>query len=170
MDFRRTMSGWNSFRLTALRIVVLALLLAAPAAWAAPMNAATLPLEDAIKIPDQTLGYQKSVDLSLPALPAKPGKIIVLRFKMVSYCDTLGGCNSNAAIRLNGAPIGRYTAGGDERMVGRSAMFEFTHYGDYKDPFPVFSGPNMVILFAPDVKTGDASTKDGLGATFALNV
>jgi hypothetical protein len=78
------------FALIGWRVIAFALLLTAPAAWAVPTNAATLPLEDVIKLPDQTLDFQKSVDLALPGLPAKPGKIIVLRFKMVSFTETMG--------------------------------------------------------------------------------
>ncbi len=104
---------------------------------AAEFTAATLPLEDAIKLPDQTLGFQKSADLALPGLPAKPGKIIVLRLKMVSFAKGVGGCWFNAALQLNGAPVGRFTAGGDERMIGRPPRFELA---GYEEPFPIFNG------------------------------
>jgi len=135
---------------------------------AAEFTAATLPLEDAIKLPDQTIVSLKSADLALPGLPTKPGKIIVLRLKMVSSCAGLGGCWFNAAIQLNGAPIGRRTSGGDERMIGRSTTFEFTH--GYTDLFSVFNGGNLRIIYAPDVETGDRATKDGMGATFTLDI
>jgi hypothetical protein len=138
---------------------------------AAEFTAATLPLEDVIKLPDQTIDFQKSVDLILPGLPEKPGKIIVLRFKMVSFYGGIAGCSENAMVELNGTGIGRHTSSGDERIIGRSTTFEFATF--YTGTIPIINDslpPDFTVIFAPDVKTGDSATKDGMGATFTLNV
>ena len=44
-------------------------------------------MENAVRLSDQTLLAEKSVELALPSLPAKPGKIVVLRFRTVSYSE-----------------------------------------------------------------------------------
>ena len=63
-------------------------------------------LEDAVRLSDQTLLAEKSVELALPPLPAKPGKIIVLRFRMVSYAKTAAGCNMNATVETERHAVG----------------------------------------------------------------
>ena len=134
----------------------------------AATNAANLPLTDVITLPDQTLEFEKSAVLSLPPLPAKPGKILVLSFKAVSYAKGPSGCNYNGAVKINDVALGRFTTGGTERLLGRPAMFEFVE--TYKRAFPVFSGTRLMVLFAPDAKVGDGMTRDKLGATFALDI
>lgn len=152
-------------RLCLFGLMCLSLLAASVGAVA---NAANLPLTDVITLPDQTLPFQKSAELTLPALPAKPGKIIVLAFKAVSYAKGPAGCNYNATVKINDATLGRFTTGGAERLIGRPAMFEFVE--TYKQAFPVFSGTRLMVLFAPDAKVGDGMTRDHLGATFTLDI
>ena len=137
-------------------------------AQAAEMNAAALPLADVIRLDEQTLPFEGSVALPLPPLPAKPGEVIVLRFRAVSYADRVAGCNYNMALKLNDAVLGRYTAGGDERLIGREPMFEFAQ--KWKGQFQIFSGPNMMVMFAPSAQLGDAMSTDGQGATFAMDI
>jgi hypothetical protein len=147
--------------------LLIAALVLAGAAGAAPD--AKLPLADVLRLPDQTLpDMEQAVNLSLPALPAKPGMALILRFRMVSYAESMAGCNLNGAVELNGAPVSRYTAGGDERLIGRSPIFEFVE--QYSGGFDVFDGPKLDVIFAPDVEVGDRATRDGLGATFVLDV
>ena len=50
-------------------------------------------LEDAIRLADQTLPTEKAVESSLPPLPARPGRTVVLRLRLVSYANTEAGCN-----------------------------------------------------------------------------
>lgn len=133
-------------------------------------TAATLPLKDVIGVGDRVLGYRQSEEITLPALPARPGSIIVLRLRAVSYAGHRAGCNYNAMLTLNGAPLGRYTEGGRERMVGRNAMFRFGEWRGGDEDWQIFSGAMIRIMFAPDVDTGDGMTRDGQGATFALDV
>ena len=147
--------------------VLIAVLMLAGAAAAEP--GAKLPLADVLRLPDQTLPEMKqAVNIILPALPAKPGMTIILRFRMVSYAESMAGCNLNGAVELNGAPISRFAAGGDERLIGRSPTFEFAE--QYSGGFDVFGGPKLDVLFAPDVDAGDRATRDGLGATFVLDI
>jgi hypothetical protein len=126
-------------------------------------------LEDVIRLSDQILLAEKSVELALPPLPAKAGKVILLQLRTVSYSQTAAGCNSHATVMLNGTPLGRHRSGGGERMIGRSPSFEFTE-GHPGTPYPAFSGTLLTTMFAPDVDTGDRMTKDGLGATFVLDI
>ncbi len=135
---------------------------------AAKCNAAELSLQDAIKLPDQLIAPAASVDLSLPALPAKAGKVVVLKLKIVCEYPAPAGGNYNAAVLLNGTGMRNFTSGGDERLIGRDKSLEFT--SDYTGLYSVMSGQALLVLFAPDIKTGDAMSKDGLGATFTLNI
>jgi hypothetical protein len=129
----------------------------------------SLPLDDTIRLGDQALPAEQAVQLSLPPLPGKPGKTIVLRFSMVAYADRAAGCNMNARVELNGTPLGRRTAGGDERLIGRAPTFEFAT-GNHRLGFSVFSGDRLMVMFAPDVVTGDRMSKDGSGASFAMEI
>lgn len=136
---------------------------------ALPAGAATPALEEPIRLPAQSVPPGQAVTLTLPALPAKPGKVILLRLRAVIRTATVAGCNYNASLRLNDHPIGRYTAAGDERLVGRDPSFEFAT-GHEGTSFPALAGTALMMLFAPDVNQGDAATKDGLGATFLLDI
>ena len=123
---------------------------------AADANAASLPLEDVIPVGTQTVPFGKSVQISLPPLPQKPGKVIVLRCSAVAVTSRPAGCNYNAVLKLNDAPVTRRTVGGEERLIGRPAMFQFA--GGDKRIFQVFSGSKLMLVYAPDAKTGDAMT------------
>lgn len=139
---------------------------------AAPLTAESkptaLPLEDVLQLHPQSVPQGKPVELSLPALPAKPGKVLLLRFRAVILSPSEGGCNFNASVYLNGVCLGRYTTGGEERLVGREPTLELSAQRNVG--FPVFSGDKLMMMFAPTVERGDAMTTDGLGATFALNL
>ncbi len=106
-------------------LAIAALLLAVPAP-AAEKQACVPALEDAIRLGDQTLPAEKSIELALPPLPAKPGKTVVLRFRMVSYATTEAGCNCTPRWRSTARPWAATLAGGNERLIGRSPSFEFT--------------------------------------------
>jgi hypothetical protein len=152
---------------TPVAAIIVAAVLALIEARAEEPQKKPLLLDSAIPLADQTLPAEKTVELAVPSLPSRPGRIIVLRFRMVSYNIRPGGCNLNAQVQLNGLPLGRWTAGGSERLIGRSPSFELVagHRG-----FAIFNGSVMSVLFAPDVDRGDRMTKDGLGATFTLDV
>ena len=126
------------------------------------------PLESATHFEDLALGFQESADILLPSLPAKPGQVIILRLRMVSFTETEGGCNFNAGLKINDGDLGRMTSGHTERLIGRPASFEFCKR--FAGAFQVFSGPSIMTMFAPTVDSGDAMTKDGLGATFMLDI
>ncbi len=136
---------------------------------AGPLAAEPLVLEDAVAVENQAVPPNSAVEVVLPPLPAKPGKTVVLRFRMVLKARTEAGCNLNGAVRLNGTPLGRFTAAGRERLLGREPQFQFTKGNDGR-VFPVFSGPVLMIMFAPDADRGDAMTTDGLGASFVMDV
>ncbi len=127
-----------------------------------------LELVDEVRLEDQSIAKDEAIDLALPALPAREGHVAVLTFRAVIRTEGPGGCNYNASILINGAPVSRYAAGGDERLLGRLAGLDLVEGA--APPFPVFSGDRAMMMFAPDVDTGDAMTLAGLGATFALDV
>lgn len=141
-----------------------------PLSLRADHSAATLPLEDAIALPDQTIAFQESVTLTVPPLPAKPGRIMVLRFRSASFSEKPSGCNFNATVQWNDTYLGRQTVGGELRMVGRAAAFEFSELYPHEGSFALFGGNTLMILFAPEVDTADRMTKDGLGSWFALDI
>ena len=66
--------------------------------------------------------------------------MIILRLRAVIRTATVAGCNYNASLRLNDHPIGRYTAAGDERLVGRDPSFEFAT-GHEGTSFPALAAP-----------------------------
>ncbi len=131
-------------------------------------NAAALPLQDVTDAGTVKVPFHETRHVTLPALPAKPGKAIILRFGAVAYAPGPGGCNYNMTMAMNGAAVSRCTNGGEDRLVGREATFRFTTAT--KGDFQVFSGPRIMLMYAPDVATGNAMSTDGLGATFVLDV
>jgi hypothetical protein len=137
-------------------------------AAASPCTGADIALENAVRPEPQTVPQGGQIDLALPAFPEVAGKAVLLRFRAVILTAGEGGCNYNASVRLNGAPLGRRTAGGQERLIAREPVLQLTA-GDYP-AFSVFSGDKLMMMFAPDVTRGDAMTSDGLGATFTLDV
>jgi hypothetical protein len=133
------------------------------------LTAANLPLEDVITLENITIPERNTTEkIHFTALPEKTGKILVLRFQMVSYAPKPAGCNFNAKVALNDSPLGRYTSAGTERMLGRTATFTLTE--TYTREFPIFAGENLMVLFAPDKAAGNAMTTDGMGATFAFDI
>ena len=100
---------------------------------ATPGTRPHIEIEDAIALEGRELPARGRVSLTLPSLPAKPGKIVVLRVRLVSWAERFGGCNYNASLRLNGMPIGRYTAGDDAREI--------------KHPDPVERAGGIVLIF-----------------------
>lgn len=128
----------------------------------------TLLWEDLIPLEAQSVPPGQAVELSLPPLPARPGRVLLLRFRAVILTATEGGCNYNASVSLNGLPLRRYTADRAERLVGREPSLELTAPGHLV--FPVFSGDRLMVMFAPTVDRGDPMTTDGQGATFGLDI
>ena len=135
--------------------------------WSAGSAAEPLPLEDTTPLADQAIGYGQSVDLSLPALPARVGKVLVLSFRAFVKSAGPGGCNWNASVSVNGAPPGRYTAGGTERLLGRAPVVELRPSGQ---TFSVFSGDRLMIMYANSADQADEMTADGLGGTVNLDI
>jgi len=133
--------------------------------WAT--HAAPLELEDRQASPDLKVLKGEAGEATIPALPARPGKITVLTFRAVIVSRGPGGCNYNLALQINGQPTSRFTPEGSERMVGRSPALELTSGGQ---GFPVFSGDKLMMMFAASTDQGDTMTTDGLGATFNLDV
>ncbi len=135
---------------------------ACAAACAQPaMDAAARP--DAVSVP-----RGKTADLKLPPLPAKAGKVTVLRFRAVIVTGTEAGCNYNATVRINGEALGLRAANGDERLLGRDTSFELTAQRNLA--FPVFNGDKLMMMFAPSAAIGDGMSTDGQGATFLLDI
>ena len=130
---------------------------------------AGLPLEGAVKVEKQIVPLGKAAQIALPPLPAKAGKVVVLRFRAAAVAAREAGCNYNMAVRLNESDLGRYTSGGEERLIGREPMFELKDDKSVRT-FPVFTGPQLMLMFAPDANRADAMATDGLGATFLLDV
>ncbi len=129
---------------------------------------AELPLESATSIAELRVPYGETIEQPLPALPAREGKIVALRFGAVAYSPRSAGCNYNMQLRINGAAVERRTSGGTERLIGREPGFRLrSHAGN---DFQVFSGPRIMLIYAPDWATADQATSDGLGGSFMLDV
>ena len=144
-----------------------------PSALIIVMSSATalpadLVLDGPIRLEPRSVPQGDAAQLSLPALPPRPGRTLVLGLRAVILAAGEAGCNYNASVRLNGTPLGRRTAAGDERLLGREPVLELTT-GAYP-PFSVFSGGKLMVMFAPDADRGDAMTTDNLGATFLFDI
>jgi hypothetical protein len=134
---------------------------------AGALAAAPLPLEDRQAFPDVKVAKDEAAEVTLPALPLRPGKITILTFRAVIVSRGPGGCNYNLALQINGQPTSRFTAEGTERLAGRAPSLELTAGGQ---GFPVFGGDKLMVMFAANTDQGDTMTSDGLGATFSLDV
>jgi hypothetical protein len=148
-------------------VVVCVLSLFCRTVWADD-GVAALPLEDVTDAGVLRVPFHETRHVTLPPLPAKPGKVIVLRFGAVAYSPGPAGCNYNMTMAINGAALSRFTNGGEERLVGREPSFRFTT--GTKGDFQVFSGPRVMLMYAPDIATGNTMSTDGLGATFVLDI
>jgi hypothetical protein len=127
----------------------------------------TIQLEDPISVPQQSIAPAQAVSLNLPALPAKPGKEIVLRFRIVSQTTSAAGCYWTASLALNGSAIGPTTSAGDSRLIGREKSL---YLKASQEPYQVFNRDDLMVMFAPDFDQADALTTDGMGATYVLNI
>jgi hypothetical protein len=105
--------------------------------------------------------------LNLPPLPARAGQVLLLSFRAFVQSAGPGGCNWNATVTFNDVALGRFTAGGSERLVGRAPLLELLA-GDLT--FGVASGDRLMAMFAKDADQADSMTRDGLGGTFALDI
>ena len=111
---------------------------------AAPLMAGeSLALQDPISLADQSLAFGQGATLSLPPLPARAGHLLVLTFRAFVRAGGPGGCNWNCAVTVNGAPLGRTTANGTERLVGRTALVELSVDGQ---TFGVFAGDKLMTI------------------------
>lgn len=129
--------------------------------------AEALPLQDPLHLPDQHVAQRQSVAIDLPPLPSRDGMAIVLSFRAVIVTRGPGGCNYNLAVQVNDERPGRFTAAGTERLLGRDPALVLVRSGQ---SFPVFSGSQLMTMFAADPDQGDGMTTDTLGATFHLDI
>jgi len=145
-------------------VALLPLLLVAPVARGDHLP----PIEDAVSLAPQTIAQGSRAELAVPALPARPGRATVLRFRAVIHTATPAGCNYNASVLVNGRALDTRAADGDQRLLGRRASLELS--GQRNLGFAVAEGDRLMVMFAPDVTQGDAMTTDVLGATFLLDI
>ena len=131
----------------------------------AELTVAGLPLEDVIRIDDQDLIESGDLEIPLPPLSARPGKVIVLRLKAVSYAERSSGWHFNVAFAVNGNSLGRHTTDGDARLIGRPSTF-FARSRDWE----LFSGFMIRIPYAPSVTVGDRAIPGGQASSFAFNI
>ena len=131
-------------------------------------QAQAVELLDPLDLGARDVPKGEAIDLTLPALPARDGHLTALRFRAVIMSEGKAGCNYNASVAVNGTALTRYSAGGDERLLGRLPGLELAA-GNYAG-FPVFNGDRLMMMFAPDVDTGDTMATDGAGASFLLDV
>ena len=125
-------------------------------------------LQDPVHLEPVRIAPGQSVTLTLPALPARAGLVTALGFRAYIAHQSPAGCNYNASVLVNGAPVGRRDGGGQERLLGRPVSFELT--GRTDSGFSVFSGERIMAMFAPDAEQADAMSEDGLGGTFLLDI
>jgi hypothetical protein len=151
------------------RAILLSLLLLSPLAKAQTQTISPyqIPLQDEIKLPDAT--FQKGVParFDLPALPQKPGLVPVLRARLFVQSPQPSGFNWNAHLEVNGTPLLRRTAGGDERLLERPTTFKLLQNGQY---YGAFQSEGLAVMFAPSAAVADDMTDDKLGATFLLDL
>jgi hypothetical protein len=145
-----------------LLVALMCVLLSICAAHAAPPG-----LSDVISFPSLSVPQGQTVDVPLPPLPAKPGKITVLYFRAFTVAGGPGGCNWNMSLKINGQLVPRFTGAGSERLVGRAPSLQLTRE---KLGFSVFGGDKQMIMYAKDADQADSMTTDNMGASFPLDV
>ncbi len=126
-----------------------------------------IPLQDEIKLPDAIFQKGAPAHFDLPPLPQKRGLIPVLRARFWVQTPTPGGFNWNAHLELNGSPILRHMANGDERLLARPTTFKLLANGQY---YSAFQREGLAVMFAPSADVADSMTDDKLGATFLLDL
>lgn len=131
------------------------------------VGAELVPLRDAVSLEPQALGSGASVTLPLPPFPSRAGQVLVLSFRAFVRTPGPGGCNWNATVAVNDTDLGRFTAAGSERLLGRAPLLELL---PEKLTFAVVSGNRLMILYAKDADQADSMTRDGRGGTFALDI
>lgn len=124
-------------------------------------------LEDSIIFNDVNVPTNSYTQISLPALPHKDGKVIVIRFNEYSYYGVPAGYYPNLSLELNSTLISRYMNNGNERLIARDPNFILFWNGN---TYPVFSGTAIASMYAPNYITANNMTDDGLGATLELNI
>lgn len=129
--------------------------------------AAPLDLQDVTALPDQLVARGQAAQVAAPSLPAKAGQVTVLAFRAVITAAGPAGCNYNLSVQVNDQRLERYGAAEAERLIGRSPTLELL---SGHQPFPVFGGERLMMMFARDTAQGDTMTADGLGATFLLDI
>lgn len=125
-------------------------------------------LEDVTKFGSKVIQRQKSLDITMPALPAKKGKTQVLRFYAYTKSKSTGGCMYNMTVKLNGKTINRKTADGKDRLISRESSFQLKSSKDRV--FPVFGGDKIMLVYAQSLGDAQSVTKDDSGALFDLNI
>ena len=132
----------------------------------------TEPLGESVKLGDfelATPGSNQKFDL--PKFLPKEGKILVLRFRMVSYMPKSCGSNYSAVITVNGKDLGPVTAAKTSRMLGKAPFFEMKSI--YKGrKFPYFGRKNadICVPYGPDCNTVDLDSVDGAATAFILDL
>ena len=87
-------------------------------------QAPAVELLDPLDLGARVVPKGEAIDVTLPALPARDGHLTALRFRAVIASASKAGCNYNASVSVNGTALGRYSAGGHERLLGRLPGFE----------------------------------------------
>lgn len=151
--------------------VVLAAMLATASSMAGADAAVhQLLLEDALRLDDQRVACGKTVRIPMPALPARPGQVLLVRLTAFSEGPDRGGCNYNLGLKINDAAPGRTVAGGQPRLLGRESVMELSGDSHGHAAFPIFSGQGLLVPYAPDVALANRAARDGLGAVFVLDI
>ncbi len=125
-------------------------------------------LEDATKFGSKIIQRQKSLDITMPALPAIKGKTPVLRFYAYTKSESIGGCMYNMTVKLNGKFINRKTADGKDRLISRESSFQLRSLKDRV--FPVFGGDKIMLVYASSLGDAQKLIKGNSGALFDLNI
>ena len=125
-------------------------------------------LENITKFGSKVISRQKSLDITIPAMPVKKGKVPILRFYAYTKSKSVSGCMYNMIAKLNGKFINRKTADGKDRLISRKSTFQLKSFKN--GIFPVFGGDKIMLVYAPTLGQAQNSTKDNLGALFDLNI
>lgn len=132
-----------------------------------------LPLEDVINIGDTVIAPKGIFQKNLPALPARQGKFIVLRFDAFVNNSKRGGCGYCMELQFTGSQVKRFNFDGLERLIGRKPIYHIAHDYTVKYKgldFLLFSGKMIQLFYAPTVKAANSHAQEKDGAFFALNI
>jgi len=152
--------------------LLLAIMALSSAALYARSPLMDLPLVDSIKVGDFTIpktGTKK--DIMLPKLPPRPGYVVVLRCRMVTYQKNFGGGAYAAKLSVSGTDLLSQTAAGDPRMLGKHPVWELrSSFKGTQFDYWSANDARLDMPYGPSCDVVDADSVNGDASVYLLDL